>query len=70
MERQRAYWNPKDTDQPQRQLVTIIGGRIGGRGKTEIRDQFGNLREVPAKELERIASTEPHAKLTFEPPSG
>lgn len=68
MERLRAYWNEKGG--AQRQLVTIINGRIGGRGKTEIRDQFGNLRDVPAKELERIASTEPHAKLTFEPPTG
>ena len=66
MERTRAYLNE---DGNPRQLVTILNGRIGGRGTTEIRDGYGNVRDVKSNLLERIPSNDPAAKLKFEAPS-
>lgn len=65
MERQRAYLNE---DGKPIQTVTVLSGRIGGRGTTEIRDGYGSVRDVKASLLTRISSKEPHAKLTFEVP--
>lgn len=56
-ERQRAYHGDK--------TVTILEGKIGKRGKVKIRDQFGFVHDVPAKELRAIDDNEPHAVLRY-----
>jgi len=57
--RQRAYHKGK--------LVTIIDGRIGGRGKTKIRTGHGFTEEVPAKELSAVRDDDPRAGFKFQP---
>lgn len=46
-------------------VVTILRGRVGGRGKTEIRDQFGFVKEVSASDLSEIDPVEPNAVLKY-----
>jgi len=49
-------------------VVTILEGKIGGRGKTKIRNAFGFEEEVAANKLEHIPKTEPEARLKFASP--
>jgi hypothetical protein len=65
MERERAYMEQHG----QQTTVTVLSGKIGARtGKTNIRDSFGSVYDVPSKSLTKIDPKEPHAKLTFEVP--
>lgn len=57
--RERAYRDGK--------LVTVLSGRPGKRGKATIRNQFGFVEEVPAKDLEPIPDSEPESRLRFGP---
>jgi hypothetical protein len=56
-ERQRAYRNGE--------LVTIISGKLGKRGKVTIRNAFGFEEIVEAKSLEAIKNDDRRAKLKF-----
>lgn len=52
------------------EVVTILKGRAGSRGKVEIRNGFGYREEVSGKDLEPINEGEPNAKLKFEDVNG
>lgn len=60
-ERERAYLGG--------QRVTIIEGKIGRRGKVKVRNAFGFVEEVDAKDLTKIDPSEPDAKLKFGDPT-
>lgn len=56
-ERKRAYRGEE--------VVTILKGRPGRRGKVEIRNAFGYTETVDGKTLQAIPADEPIAKLKF-----
>ena len=56
-ERLRAYQGDK--------TVTILKGRIGGRGKTTIRNSFGFEEVVPSNTLRPIPEGEPGRVLRY-----
>jgi hypothetical protein len=56
-ERQRAYRGEE--------VVTVLKGKPGSRGKVEIRNAFGFTEAVPGKSLKAIPADEPVAKLRF-----
>lgn len=59
-ERLRAYLDGE--------LVTILDGKIGGKGKTKIRTGFGFEQEVSAKKLTKIPKEEPEHSFRFTSP--
>lgn len=59
-ERVRAYRGDE--------LVTVLKGKIGGRGSTQIRNSHGFPETVKAKELKAIPADEKVAKLRYGDP--
>jgi hypothetical protein len=60
-ERQRAYRGEE--------VVTILKGKPGGRGKCDIRNAHGyEEKAVPAKTLVPVPEDEPHAVLHYGDP--
>lgn len=59
-ERKRAYLEGE--------LVTILDGQIGGKGKTKIRTPFGFEKEVSANKLKPIPKGEPEGSFSFASP--
>lgn len=57
-ERQRAYRG--------QELVTILKGRPGKRGKVEIRNAFGFKETVNGKDLEPVPESESNAVLRYQ----
>jgi hypothetical protein len=47
------------------ELVTVLEGKIGGRGKTTIRNQFGYTETVKSNTLTRLGKGEPERELHF-----
>ena len=59
-ERLRAYRGEE--------VVTVLKGKIGGRGSTTIRNSHGFTETVKSKELSRIVGNEKLAKLRYGDP--
>lgn len=59
-ERERAYRGEE--------VVTVLKGKIGGKGSTQIRNSYGFTETIKAKELKRIPSEEKVAKLHYGEP--
>lgn len=58
--RERAYRGEE--------VVTVLKGKIGGRGQTEIRNSHGFTETVKARELERIPADDKHSRLRYGDP--
>lgn len=60
-ERKRAYRGEE--------IVTILKGKVGSRGKVTIRNAYGFVEEdIPAKTLTKIPADEPIAVLHYGEP--